>query len=355
MKRLFAAVTACLLVGAVSGFSQCAVDPFDAILCVYALDATTEGQFSATDGAISDFFSDANWSGKDEIELIPPDDCYPGRCNFTGGESDAKLVIRAAASGKAVYIYAAVQDNVWVDWPGGTSYGEDSVDLYFDAMTADEIWNCTDCLVGLYSSKLTFTTQQFQVFMGGTVPAAEFKLQYYDDALWSWTGVALTWDNAKVIYGFETEIVEIDATHKTQEWKFPWNFFGKGIPIGTPLSNKLFAFSGGYNDMDGDSPDPDCVRWMEKDPWDGTVQNWGDMQMDASLTTVEEWAGTDDPYVGTARVAPTATVKSTRFFTLKGEEISASSVRTLPAHSIVVKRHVMSDGTSRSEMTRIAR
>jgi hypothetical protein len=286
--------------------------------------------------------------------MIPPDDCYPGRCNFVGGETDAMLTIRAAATERALYLYAAVQDNVWVDWPGGDSYGEDSVDLYFDKMTADEIWNCTDCLVGLYSSKLTFTTQQFQVFMGGSSVPAEFKLQHYDDALWSWTGVALTWANAEVIYGFRTEIIDVDATHKTQEWFFPWNFFGKGIPVGTPLGGKLFAFSGGYNDMDGDNASPDCVRWLETDPWDGEQNRWGDLQLDATLGGAEHVGINDLPDAG-ARVTSTASVKSTQFFTLKGEKLTEAAVRTLPAHTIVVKRHVLSDGTSRSEMTRIVR
>jgi hypothetical protein len=78
------------------------------------------------------------------------------------------------------------------------------------------------------------------------------------------------------------------------------------------------------------------------------------MQMATGLGAVK-WLATDEPRVNTASVAPTATVKSTRFFTLKGQEISANALSTLPAHSIVVKRHLMSDGSSRSEMTRIVR
>lgn len=82
MNRLACAAIAAVVFGAVSGaWAQCD-DNFDRVLCVYTLSGSDEAQFSSTDGQVSAFWAD--WSGKDQAELTYPDNCYPGRCGFTG-------------------------------------------------------------------------------------------------------------------------------------------------------------------------------------------------------------------------------------------------------------------------------
>jgi hypothetical protein len=330
-----------------TAYGQCS-DPFDAVLCVYKLDAAQAQQFSTTDGQISAFWSD--WATKDYVELLPPDDCYPGSCNFTD-ETDGALTLKLAATVKGLYVYAAVQDNVWVDPSTPDACCDDSVDLYFDAMSADAIWNCTDCLVGLYDSKLTFTTQQFQVFMGANSVPTTFRLAFYDDALWSWTTQEqLTFTTAKSTYGIDIEVVEVDATHKTQEWFIPWTTFGKGLQVGTALANQTYAFAGGWNDVDGDSPTSDKLRWPNgKDPWMGDDNYWGDMLLPADMGAVEAMPVAQPRRVAAARSA--GPVQS-EYYSLKGERLRTSAVRTGTVAGMAVRRTMGADGSDVSSVVR---
>jgi hypothetical protein len=343
MNRALAGILLCALMGAGVAHGQCG-DPFDATLCVYELDATQQQQFSTTDGQVSAFWDE--WSGRDYVELLPPGDCYPDKCNFTD-ESDASMTVKLAATTKGLYLYAGVQDNVWVDWTDPTRHGDDSVDLYFDAMSADEIWNCTDCLVGLYDSKLTFTTQQFQVFMGGNTTPTTFRFASYDNALWSWTlQDDLTFADAKNTYGFDIEVVQVDATHKVQEWFVPWTSFGNGgVTAGTALANKLFAFAGGYNDMDGDLTEPQCLRWPNgKDPWIGDQNYWGDMLLPADIGVVEPMAV--HPSRHAARPYGSSKLLRAECYTLRGRKLPAHAAGRATAAGMTVRRLLRSDGSA---------
>ena len=66
------------------------------------------------------------------------------------------------------------------------SYGDDSVDLYLDEMPADEVWDCTACHAAPYGARMSYTSQQYQVFMGGTSIPTEFRLSHYDEATYTW-------------------------------------------------------------------------------------------------------------------------------------------------------------------------
>jgi hypothetical protein len=341
-----------VLFWATGGLGQCPVDPFDVVLCVYTLTAQEEEQFSNTDGQVSAFWS--SWSGRDEIELLAPDDCYPGRCNFTG-TGDAAIIMRAAGTGRGLYLYMAVEDNVWVDRASETQIGADATDVFFDKMDANSIFTCTDCYVGLYSTTLTFSSNQFQVWMGSATPPATFNYQEYDDALWSWTENKLTWANAEIIYGFKAEVVTVDPTHKVQEWFYPWEKFGKGIPVGTELGNMKVAFTGGYNDMDGDNPTNDCLRWTTKDPWASDAQEvnyWGDLQLAADMGTVEQVLPTAVK-VRPARAMPVRGVSRTDFYSLRGRRVPAERVARMPGSGILVKRNVFADGSAEAGLLRV--
>ncbi|MBD3239919.1 MAG: hypothetical protein GF331_04985 [Chitinivibrionales bacterium] len=350
---LLAALVAVL--AATTAHSQCD-DPRDAVLCVHKLSDTEEGQFDHTSDAISAFWSD--WAGKDYIELIPPDDCYPDRCGFTD-PSDATITIKAAGTPKGLYLYLEVQDNTWVDRADADDIGADATDLFFDKMSADEIFTCTDCLIGLYSTTLTYTSQQFQVWMGATAPPAGFVYQCYDEQLWSWQATGLTWEAAAIIHGFRAKVVTVDPTHKTQEWFLPWQKFGKGIDIGTDLGGMRVAFAGGYNDKDGDNPSNHCLRWPnKKDPWAGDAQEvnyWGDLLLPADMGNVVQVVDDSNPVIGSsdgAGAVSTAEVVKTELFSLTGQKITREALNRLPAHTLLLKRYELTDGSHRTEMTR---
>ncbi len=350
MKRFSVAIMACILAGSFVAAFGCQ-DPFNSTLCVYPI-PEADDQF-AMDGAVSAFWDD--WGSNDYIEMLPPGDCYPDRCGFTDA-SDATLTIKAAGTSKGLYVLSIVTDNTWVDRADAEDWGADAIDFYFDKMSADEIWTCTDCLIGLYESTLTYTTQQFQAWMGATGVPDGCRYAYYDDNLWSWQTVGVTWDAAKTLYGFEVDVIELSATEKAQEWFFPWQSYGKGIEVGTLLDGMKLGFSGGYNDKDGDNPDPDCLRWLGKDPWAGDDNYWGDFHLQAGMGEVEQAMSVDDR-AGAASVhaKPTAKVMSTEFFNLQGQKIATEAVRALPTGSMIMKRHTLADGSKVSEMHRIVR
>lgn len=262
-------------------YGQTCDDPYDGNLCVYPV---TGAPANVQDGVVSSFWSD--WAGKDYIEMIAPNDCYPDRCGFIGTD-DAVITIKAAATSVGLYMLSEVHDNTWVDRASADDWGADAIDFYFDAMDANAIWTCTGCLIGLYDSKLTYTTQQFQVWMGASAPPAGCRMAYYDEILWSWQTVGLDWLQLSTLYNIDIDVITIDASRKAQEWFFPWVHFGKGLAIGTQLDGMKLAFSGGYNDKDGDNTDPHCLRWLGKDPWSGDANYWGDFVLQPGIGNVD--------------------------------------------------------------------
>jgi len=102
MNRLLAAILAVTMAYAANSFAQCD-DPFDHTLCVPYISGTDSASINLTDHAASAYWS--NWSGKDYMSMIPPDQCFPGRCNFVGGATDAQITIKAAANSIGFYMY----------------------------------------------------------------------------------------------------------------------------------------------------------------------------------------------------------------------------------------------------------
>lgn len=351
MRILCIAVAATMLAGsAATTFGQCE-DPFDAVLCVHHV-AVADEQFEM-DGRVSDFWS--NWESKDYVELIPPGDCYPVTCGFDDAE-DATLSIKAVGTSKGLYMLASVKDNTWVDRADIDDWGADAVDFYFDKLSANDIWTCTDCLIGLYDAVFSYSTQQFQVWMGATGLPAGCRYAYYDDQLWSWQTIELTWDEAKNQYGYEIDVIQGDDPGiKQQEWFFPWQTYAKGIEVGTLLDGKRLAFSGGYNDKDGDNADPHCLRWQTKDPWQNDANYWGDLLLADGMGTVEAVMDVKGAQAASVRAKPRAAVVSTEYFTLRGRRIARDALRSLPRGSMIMRRHRLADGTMVSEMHRVIR
>jgi len=277
-----------------AAYGQCN-DAYDNVICVTKIDSAAGAQFNAHDGALTPFWSTI---GGDYFELTPDNAqyCDTSSCGFTGPQ-DAKMYVKLAATQACLYLYIEVQDNVWVDWTDPNSYGDDSVDLYFDEMTGEEVWTCTDCHAAPYGARMSYATQDFQVFMGASATPTELRMGYYNEATYTWVhqdGLnVFTFDEIREKVGLEVEVVEIDATHKVQEWKFPWvGLGGGGLWVGTDLSNRKLAFCAGYNDKDGDNDQPHKLRWPgPRDPWLTADfyeygNQWGDMLLPPNMGVV---------------------------------------------------------------------
>lgn len=179
------AALACLVHG------QCS-DPFDSVLCVSTITMGQAAQFRPTDGVVAAFWSSLS---DDSCVLTPPAYCYPGACSFSDS-SDARVLAKAAGDCYGLYLYVEVRDNVWMDWSGGYGHEDDAVVLYLDTLDANTIWTCTDCLLGLYESRLTHTSQEIRVMIGGTSPPDTFRLSYYDPDSLAWKTTRVAWQEA---------------------------------------------------------------------------------------------------------------------------------------------------------------
>ncbi len=327
------------LAGALVVQAQTCDDPYDHTLCVPTLQASDEASFSVSDNALSSFWG--NWTGNDYIDLISPDNCYPDRCGFVGTD-DATLMVKAAASTRGLYLLVEVNDNTWVDRADANDWGADAVDLYLDARAPNDIATCTGCLIGMYSSSLTYTTRQFFVWMGGSSLPDGALAAHYDDNLWSWQSATMTWEQLQSQWGMHAEVVSIDATRKAQEWFLPWDRFGGDFVEGASLAGRQLGLSGGYNDKDGDNSEPHCLRWLTRDPWatDATSTNyWGTLQLAddigpvAAASAVHPRSGVV-PAQGSCRQAGSAAGR----YSLAGQRVAGARSMHTTASGVYVAR-----------------
>jgi len=124
---------------------------------------------------------------------------------------------------------------------------------------------------------------------------------------------------AETQLGLKVELLVVDSTRKGLEFFLPWGRVG-GKGLGSmPLAGRRVAFTVGYNDKDGDSVDPDCLRWLGKDPWSGDGRYWGDLEMG-------EWFPTA---VSTPAPKASRAPRPVReqYFTLTGRTVPAVSER----------------------------
>lgn len=305
-------------------FAQCS-DPFDARLCVYQLTGAEEVQFSTTDGQVSAFWS--NWTGRDYIELIPPDNCYRGKCGFAGGQQDAMLTIRGAATGLGIYIYSEVQDNVWMA-RSDSGDGDDSIHFFFDRADANEIFVCYD-IICLERPLVTFDTWEFSIPMDRTTHSDSLTFGSYDRNLWVWKVESLSLDSAMRRIGLSAELIELDSTHRVRELFLPWDKYCSGLPVGTQLASRRFAFSGGYDDIDGDTAiAAHCLRWpYDGDPWSGTTSTfnyWGDLLLPDDMPPVDAYQSVT---AASPARRPTVVHTTSTWYDLRGRQLRSDDVR----------------------------
>jgi len=347
MKKIIACIFCAVL-----GFATVitAADPSDYLLEMPKLTDAQKAAFSTTDGQISAFWD--SWGANDYIEMTTGNNSYPGRAPWDGPD-DAGITIKAAVTVNGLYFYMNIKDNVWVDASGGSdNWKMDAVDVFFDAQSSDEINACQpDCLVNAaYNWALSFTSQQIQMWMGASALPTMFKFNFYDPLYFDWSYNTTSFDNAKTLYnGMHMEVVQVDATHKAQEWFVPWQNFGDvQNGVSGDLSGKKFAFTAGYNDMDGDGGDVGCLRWKKSDPFASVTAghdpfgSWGNMQMPADLGSAQTGIVSRGARDG---ITASENVVSTQFFNLRGERIDIAAARRLSGNAFFVKRLLFKDGS----------
>jgi hypothetical protein len=348
-----------MIIGAMVSVRATGVDPSDAILIAYTLTPVQKAEFSATDGKISKFW-ETDWIGRDYIDMNTATSSYPGVDNWEG-EDDARMSIKAAGDAEGLYLYMEVSDNLFIDPDASFGYQYDACDLYFDALSSDEIrTGGTEIFVNPgYGWAMTFTSQQFQIFMGGaTIPNA-MRYNYYDPLYFDFTFNHFTFEEIPSRYmGMAIEVVRIDETSKAQEWFIPWNYIGVvGIPAGTVLAGRKFGFAGGYNDMDGNADAVNMLRWRTRDPFSPTpdgsgvsqygLESWGDIEMDADMPAAK---GVGVRYGAVkGRVKANDRIAHSAFYNLRGGKIGFKEGIT--RNKVLVQRSVLSNGSIVSRMT----
>lgn len=265
---------ACILLAALAVTAQFTSDPTDRVLIAHRLSPDEEAAFSARDNRVSPFWD--HWLGRDYIVLIPPRNCRQSSCFFDGA-GDANVTAKAAVVDSGVCLYVRVGDDAWLTGEAGDFYKTDVVELFFDQLGSKLISRCTDCLIGLFNSALSYTHRNIRVYMGDSTGAKGFQLCYKDPNLWSYSTVHLAAGTGREVWGIELESVEIDSTTRVLEGFVPWRFYD--LPS-SPCPGDLLGFVVGYNDRDVPADSVGMLRWMGGDPWSTGAQAanyWGDL------------------------------------------------------------------------------
>lgn len=246
------------------------IDPADAVLHAY-------------EGAKGSWGS---WSGKDYANLTISNSGWERGSEPWSGSGDAGMVVKAAYDTDALYLYVEVTDNSFVEPREGWQW--DKVDVFLDCQSSAAIYSQDPIEVYCYPSQwqMTYSAAMFQVAIGGASAPSTFEYNHYDDALWSMQHNTVSASDAvSDMDGFGFEITSAGAGKKAQIWTIPWSQVGAGVS-GVPQEGTRFAFTVGYNDLDGDNLDENavnCLRWLnQSDPFTASPDSakaWGDIHI----------------------------------------------------------------------------
>jgi hypothetical protein len=359
-------------------FEMPEVDEADDILIVYPLLADEVDAFSCRDGQISDFWSGPRWQERDRIVMTTERNSYPGRDGWDGSD-DARVRIQAGADSTGLYLYIEIFDDAFVDPVGdiheqtdSTRWQYDAVEIFFDLISSNEFVDTTPALIAVDNTQLSFDSRHFQAWMGKTSSPQEMRLSYCDVSSWAWDSVVVSIDNeVNKLHGMGVDPVQVDENHKVQEWYIPWGPVSARIE--GMLDGRRFAFSAGYNDLDGDGDPVNSLRWRNLDPSYDEKElaeagfsmrtTWGDLHMaDGIGESVVHRPCCQPPCcqpsigVKSARrflVMDDSHVKSVEYFTLLGRRVSVEAARQMRNQNaaVLVRRVRLRDGTFRYTLT----
>ncbi|MBD3243735.1 MAG: hypothetical protein GF331_24300 [Chitinivibrionales bacterium] len=317
-------------------FGQATPDIHDTVCTVYLLDSVQEAQFSSNDGILAAFWDEwdvqnAQELTRDYIQMDPEHNAQPGRDYYTGPD-DNTLIVRGAYGRLGLYLLVTMVDDDFLDRDMGNqdSVHRDVIELYIDTLSSQENRDLGGAVyVGLYDATLTYTSMQFLLSMGRERVYDDFRLAYYDPALWSWQSNWISFTDAEQTHdGMAFEAVALLSTRRAQEWFLPWTWVGVGGPAEfPPPQGRRFAFAGGCHDMDSDQGDTVCsLKWKNRgNPWapkvDGQYNDtWGDLEIGPPLTATS----TRREIAALSRMAAAANpTKTTECFTVTGAVVSS--------------------------------
>jgi hypothetical protein len=287
-NRSFAAIT--IITASLHFLSWCGTDR----LIAYRISSETSS-FSVNDARASSFWSD--WKERDSILLVPSVNSYPGRDTWNG-DDDARMVVKAAWSSSGLYFLITVIDDNWVtaDAANSARWQDDAVDFYLDALSSSEIRNGGESVLlnPAYGWALTYTSHQ--VMFWATNDTA-FSYYYYDPYYYFSEPVYYyEFSEAPVLFnGMTVEKFDISPSHKGIEYFFPWRRLWHPDTSATIQSPGMqYAFTIGYNDLDGDEDTVKCMRWKTYDPFasslpdnpgvsENALGSWGDIELGPPL------------------------------------------------------------------------
>lgn len=153
----------------------------------------------------------------------------------------------------------------------------DIIDIYLDTLSAEGIRTCTDCLMGLYQTSLSWSHRIVRVQPEVDLDTGEFHLAYKDPNLWSYSVLLLTPEEAWEYFTLGVQRAAAEPGVREFVFQFSWSSLGLER---SPCPDARLAFSLVYQDKDQDGDSIGTISWMGRDPWaeDASQENcWGDI------------------------------------------------------------------------------
>ncbi|NQT27002.1 hypothetical protein HQ585_16725 [candidate division KSB1 bacterium] len=280
-------------------------DPVDSVLVAYGLNAKQEGQFSAHDDKISEFWKLIG-KNMDHVKLTQRRNAREDAAFNFVLTHDCNMTVKAAYGADGIYLLFEINDDNDVAWPNKFVATEneqfylnfDVIDMLIDSRSIEEISSPEnkDMFVSR-SFGLTTTTRQYQIACGTEKERPSgFKRALFDP--WDFHSTYFTFADAKKQLGIEVENIKTAPFHKAQEVFIPWSEYGSGFQS-EPDTGTRMAFTAGFNDRDEGEHFPPGVtssggsikasnglRWIGKtDPWGSSKPTyaWGEIEIGAML------------------------------------------------------------------------
>lgn len=194
-------------------------DCSDSVVYAYRLSSSEEASFASGDSAVSPFWS--SWVGRDSIRLAPP--ANAARWNSVIVDTlDATLGVKVAHGARGLYVMVNVVDDSWMGSDDSDFSIQDIVKVWLDGNTPERIEACTDCLIGMYSSLLTYQSVEVSVQARETWRTPRAEQYAYDDNQWAWTRTLLPTSGSTAL---ETtyKVVSLGANCRVVEIFVPWS------------------------------------------------------------------------------------------------------------------------------------
>jgi hypothetical protein len=230
---------------------------------------------------LASFWDD--WAGNDSVDMFYPNDCYAGRCNFSDA-SDGRVSVKAAATADGLYLAAVVTDDSWVD--PGDSTGVDTLVLYFDSQSANDIFICTWLICPCPNSYCIWALRIPLTLSGDSQVVLS---RQYDDSAWAMVTDTTTAAGLAAKTGGKVEIGTEGQTSRFVEMFIPWNgYCTTCLPLSPQrLAAARLAFSVVYVDHDAGDTAAGALAWLGSDPLAncGEANYFGDLVLPDTLTT----------------------------------------------------------------------